>query len=485
MIRKSIPFLLIAATLAGCTAGPDYAGPPELAAAGGAGGFIRAGDKVSSTVPELAEWWILLDDPGLDRLIEAALADNPSLEAVGARIAQSRASLAQENAGRLPSLGTQATVVQGRLPGLDIQGGPPLPPGTPGMPPEEEDDTISFYNAGLNANWEIDFGGGTGRRIEAANAQLAAAVANAEDARVQLTADVANAYVNLREAQQRVVRYRLQSELQEQILVLTYQRYQQGTLPLFPVGNANAELELLKSQLAEAEADEAVLLDALAVLTGRAPGAPSLEVAPIGEIPLPPERVAVGDPASLIARRPDIRAAERTLAAATARVGVAEAAKFPKLSFMGILGLGGTSPEDIFDVGEFSAIAIPRLQWNFLDFGRVDASIDRAGAARREAAANYRQTVLAALQDAERALARFAQQRAALAALIQVKRHADKSADLNRQRFESGAISRIDLNRTLREQEKANTDLARGRAALTLAWIAVQKSLGLGWQAPS
>ncbi|WP_367947197.1 TolC family protein [Sphingopyxis sp. BSNA05] len=158
---------------------------------------------MSSTVPELAEWWILLDDPGLDRLIEAALADNPSLEAVGARIAQSRASLAQENAGRLPSLGTQATVVQGRLPGLDIQGGPPLPPGTPGMPPEEEDDTISFYNAGLNANWEIDFGGGTGRRIEAANAQLAAAVANAEDARVQLTADVANAYVNLREAQQR------------------------------------------------------------------------------------------------------------------------------------------------------------------------------------------------------------------------------------------------------------------------------------------
>ena len=273
--------------------------------------------------------------------------------------------------------------------------------------------------------------------------------------------------------------------MQKQILALTYQRYQQGTLPLFPVGNANAELELLKSQLAEAEADEAVLLDALAVLTGRAPGAPSLEVAPIGEIPLPPERVAVGDPASLIARRPDIRAAERTLAAATARVGVAEAAKFPKLSFMGILGLGGTSPEDIFDVGEFSAIAIPRLQWNFLDFGRVDASIDRAGAARREAAANYRQTVLAALQDAERALARFAQQRAALAALIQVKRHADKSADLNRQRFESGAISRIDLNRTLREQEKANTDLARGRAALTLAWIAVQKSLGLGWQAPS
>ncbi len=288
----------------------------------------------------------------------------------------------------------------------------------------------------------------------------------------------------MREAQFRADQYRTQIKLQEEVLALTYQRYQQGALPLFPVGNANAELEVLKSQFAEAEADTAVLLDALAILSGRIPGSTDEDLSTPRDIPLPPDEVTVGDPASLIARRPDIRAAERTLAAATARIGVAEAARFPKLSFMGILGLGGSSPDDIFDVGEFSALAIPRLEWNFLDFGRVDASVDRAGAVRDEAVANYRQTVLAALQDAERALARFGQQRVALAASAQIKSQADSAADLNRQRFAAGAISKADLNRALREQQQASADLVRAKGALTLAWIALQKSLGLGWQEP-
>src|SRR3546814_250064 len=135
---------------------------------------------------------------------------------------------------------------------------------------------------------------------------------------------VANAYVNLREAQFRAKAYRTECELQHQILSLTYQRYQQGVLPLFPLGNANAELELLKSQLAEAEADTAVLLDALAILAGQIPGTTDEALKQIFDVPLPPEQVAVGDPSNLVARRPDIRAAERSLAAATARIGVAE-----------------------------------------------------------------------------------------------------------------------------------------------------------------
>ena len=154
------------------------------------------------------------------------------------------------------------------------------------------------------------------------------------------------------------------------------------------------------------------------------------------------------------------------------------------MSFTGILGLGGSSLDDVVDVGDFSALAIPRLQWNFLDFGRVDAAIDQAGAARNEAVANYQQTVLLALQDAERALARFGQQRVALAASMQIKKQADGAADLNRQRFAAGAISKADLNRALREQQQASGDLVRAKGALTLAWIALQKSLGLGWQEP-
>lgn len=479
-MRKYISPLLVLALLAGCTAGPDYSGPPEILPPSAPERFARLGDEVSNAAPELAEWWVLLDDPELTRLVEASLSGNPSIRAAQARVAQARATVRQDRAGRLPSLGAQATTVQGRLPGLDIQN-PGAP--SPGQP-AERGDTLSFYNLGLNANWELDFAGGTRRRIEGSNAQAAAAVANAEDAKVQLTAEVANAYVNLREAQFRAEQYRSQIVLQEEILSLTYQRYQQGVLPLLAVGNENAELELLKSQLAEASADGVVLLDALAILSGRIPGSALVELEEAVEVPLPPEQVAVGDPASLVARRPDIRAAERNLAAATARIGVAEAAMFPKLSFMGILGLGGTSPDEIFDVEEFSALAIPRLEWNFLDFGRIEASIDHAGAVRDEAAADYETTVLGALQDAERALARFGQKRIALASLAQIKLQADGAADLDQQRFAAGAISRADLNRTLRRQLQASTDLMRGMAALSLSWIALQKSLGLGWQEP-
>jgi NodT family efflux transporter outer membrane factor (OMF) lipoprotein len=483
MMRHSIPSLLAIALLAGCTVGPDYSGPPAILSADTGHRFARAGDNVGVSEPVLAEWWVLLDDPELTRLIKVALAENPSLQAAQARIAQARASVRQDRAGRMPTLGTQATTIQGRLPGLDIQGRPASPSGQPD-PDAEGDDALSFYNVGLNANWELEFTGGSRRRIEASNAQAAAAVATAEDAKVQLTAEVANNYVNLREAQFRAEQYQAQINLQEEILALTYQRHQQGTLPLFPVGNANAELEVLKSQFAEAEADQAVLLDALMILSGRVPGSMAEELMMPLNIPLPPEQVNVGDPASLLARRPDIRAAERNLAAATARIGAAEAAKFPKLSFMGILGLGGSSPDDIFDVGEPSSLAIPRLEWNFLDFGRVEASIDRASAVRNEALANYRQTVLSAVQDAERALARFGQQRVTLAARAQIKLQADSAADLNRQRFTAGAISKSDLNRALRDQQQASADLVRAKGALTIAWIALQKSLGLGWQEP-
>lgn len=480
-MRKLIPLLSPVALLGACTAGPDYAGPPTVKTVG-ADGFVRAGSDVDSQAPVASDWWLLLGDPVLNDLEARALAGNPGVAAARARIDQARASLWQERANRLPSAAAQATTIQARVPGLDLQSGPPA--GSPDAPSQDGDqDTLSVYNVGLNANWEIDFAGGQIRRIEAANAQAAASVANAEDAQVQLAAEVARAYVGLREAQARLNLVEQQRELQQQTLELTYQRYTQGALALFPVGNANAELELLNSQIAEATADIAVLKDTLAVLAGEEPGSLDQLLSNASAIPLPPARVAVGDPAALIARRPDIRAAERTLAAANARIGVAEAARFPKLSFMGILGLGGTRPDDIFDLGNLSAIALPQLQWNLLDFGRTAASIDQAEAGREEALQRYREIVLRAFQDAEQSLARFGQQRANVAALAQIKRQADTAADLNQQRYKAGAISLVDLNTSLRQRQQATADLIRSMAAMTNSWIAIQKSLGLGWSA--
>ena len=187
MMRRSIPSLLLIALLAGCTAGPDYAGPPEILSADTGHRFVRAGEDVGVMDPALAEWWVLLDDPELTRLVETALSENPSLQAAQARIAQARASVRQDRAGRMPTLGTQAATIQGQLPGLEIQEG--APPSSQQPDPEAgSDDALSFYNVGLNANWELEFAGGSRRRIEAGNAQAAATVANAEDAKVQLTA---------------------------------------------------------------------------------------------------------------------------------------------------------------------------------------------------------------------------------------------------------------------------------------------------------
>ncbi len=169
------------------------------------------------------------------------------------------------------------------------------------------------------------------------------------------------------------------------------------------------------------------------------------------------------------------------LAAANARIGVAEAARFPKLSFMGILGLGGSQPDDILDPGNLSTIALPRLQWNLLDFGRTAASIDQAVSARDEAEERYREIVLGALRDAEQALARFGQQRANVAALAQIRRQADTAAELNEQRHAAGVISLGDLNNSIRQRQQARANLDRAIAAMTNSWIAIQKSLGLGW----
>lgn len=471
----TLPLMLVT----GCVAGPDYAGPPQ-AAGTLAGQFLRAGEDVDATAPRASQWWTLLGDPVLDQLETRALADNPGIAAARARIEQARARVRAERANRFPTLGADATVAQGRLPDINLQGPPSGAPG--GGSGSGGDDSLSFYNLGAIANWELDFAGEQVRRSEAANAQAAAAVATGEDALVQLTAEVARAYVALREAQARLALLESERDLQQQTLELTYARYTQGALPLFPVGNANAELELLKARIAEARADSAVFRDTLAVLVGKAPGALDAMLAQGGSIPLPPERVEVGDPAALIARRPDIRAAERNLAAATARIGVAEARGFPKISFLGVLGLGGSEPGDVLDPGNLAALAVPRLQWNLLDFGRSAAAIDEAKGTRVEAEARYREIVLGALQDAEQALARFGQNRAYVAALAQIKRQADTAADLNIQRHGAGVISRTEINASLRQRDQSQADLNRALAGLTTSWIAVQKSLGLGWK---
>lgn len=477
-------FVLAPLLLGGCVVGPDYSGPPELGRAAPQSTFVRQAPGATSNEPTLATWWTSLQDPVLDELERRALASNPSLMAAQTRVRQARASVRQERANRFPTAGAQGTSVFADLPGIDLQSNEGSGTPTPTPPPSAEQDrdtSLRFYNLGLNANWEIDLAGGQVRRIEASNALAAAAAYNAADAQVQLTAEIAQTYTNLRDRQQRAAALRQARDLQQQVLELARQRFERGTVPAFAVGQANRAVQATTSDLAAAEADTEIYLNALAVLAGEAPGSLDPLLAPPRDIPLPPESVAIGDPASLLRRRPDIRAAERNLAAATARIGVAQAARFPRISFMGILGIGGTSIGDLVDLGNISKIAVPQLQWGLLDFGRTSAAIAQTRAGRDEAEAQWRQVVLGALQDAESSLSRFAQQRRTVAALAEIKRSADQSAMLMRQRYERGVISLGDSLDTERQRLLSQANLRSAVAALTGAYVAIQKSLGLGW----
>ncbi len=483
-MAKLKSLVLSSLLLGGCVVGPDYSGPPELGHANPQSTFVRATSDATLSEPVAAEWWTSLQDPVLNELERRARASNPSVEAAQARVQQARASVRQERANRFPTAGAQGTAIFADLPGIDLQSNEgsstTAPTPTPSASPDV-DTSLRFYNLGLNANWEIDLAGGQLRKIEAANALAAAAAFNAADAQVQLSAEVAQTYTNLRDRQQRAGALRSGLALQQQQLDFARQRFQQGTVPAFAVGQANRAVQTNTSELAVVDAEIATYLNALAVLAGEAPGSLDMMLAPPGDVPMPPQSVAIGDPAAVLRRRPDIRAAERNLAATTARIGVAEAARFPKISFMGILGIGGASISDLTDLGNISKIAVPQLQWGLLDFGRTSAAIAQTRAGRDEAEAQYRQIVLGALQDAETSLARFAQQRRTVAAVSEIKKSADQSAVLMRQRYQNGVISRSDLLEAERQRVLAEANLRSAVASLTGAYVAVQKSLGLGW----
>lgn len=481
MTFRFIPPALLIALLAGCTTvGRNYAGPPTTPQQAA---FAR-GTPADGAV--LAHWWTALGDPTLDSLVERALQANPNLDLARARVRQARAALRSERVKNLPSGTATALAAHARLPpfasssasgqSADASQGSSL-----AIP-----SSLNLYSVGFDASWEIDLFGGQRRATEAAGAAAEAADARLADAQVSLVADVAQAYVNLRATQAQMALAEAAIQRQQRMLDLTTQRVAGGTA-------SQLDLVRLQNQLDSTRADAEPLVaqldsyrDALATLIGQAPGTLDGELGTpatnAASVPLPPAQVAVGDPTAMLQRRPDIRAAERTLAARNAQIGQAQAARFPSLKLFGLIGIGGTSPRDLTHLGDFSAIAAPQLSWNVLDFGRIAANIEQAEGVRDEADAQYRVAVLGALRDAEDALSRFSQRRTTVATIARLKAGADKAATLTAARQRAGTASMIDVLDTERQQFSAEQNLAQAEAALTGDFIALQKALGLGWE---
>jgi NodT family efflux transporter outer membrane factor (OMF) lipoprotein len=476
MNRRLFPLLAIPALLVGCTVGPNYSGPPAAAPnAAKAPAFVRAGDAPVVAQPPVARWWETLGDATLNGIEARAIAANPDLAAAEARLRQARAALRQQKANLYPKADATALYAHARFPGLNLGESDSGSGGSSGA------SDIDLYNLGFDASWEVDLFGGQRRAIEAARATAEGAEADLADAQVSLTAEVAQAYLNLRDRQQRIALNREAIAKQEQMLALTRQRYAGGTASRLDVEKLSQQLDSTRADTTPLSAEREAYLDELATLTGNEPGALDRTLAVAQPIPLPPAQVAIGDPAALLQRRPDIRAAERTLAADTAKIGQAEAARFPSLSIMGIIGVGGTKPSDLTKLDDFTALVAPQLNWNFLDFGRNKAKMKQAEGVRDEAEAKYRSTVLAALRDAEDSLSRFRYRRITVATLARAKASADNALALSRQRYAAGTVTLIDLLDAERTQIEAEQSLSIAQAGLTGDYVAIQKALGLGW----
>ena len=335
------------------------------------------------------------------------------------------------------------------------------------------------------ASWEPDLFGGGRRSLEQRRATEEQRFAQLADAQVTLSAQVAQAYVALRDAQARARLNAQSSTLQRRQLALVQQRYAAGTASKLQVERLQNQLNSTDAQTIPLAAQIDEYMGQLAILTGRAPGALDATLGPVVAVPLPPAQVPIGDPAALIAHRPDIRAAERALAAGNAQIGVATARMFPSLNLLGIIGLGGSGIGDVLDPSKLATVAAPMLNWSFLDFGRNRAAVQQAEAQRDAAGAQYRQTVLQALQDAETSLSRFGNTRQQLAQLLLAEQSAGRAAQLNAQRVDAGTSTLVDQLDIERQRLSATIAAEQGRAQLTNNYIAIQKSLGLGWSDPA
>jgi NodT family efflux transporter outer membrane factor (OMF) lipoprotein len=452
--------------LSGCAVGPNYQRPQTSVA----NSFANApANVVSSGEAALATWWQGFNNPRLDRLVDRAITNNHDLRIATANLKEARAlrrlttfdlaPTVQANSGYANSLLSKAAAL----------------PGTPRAARERE-----LYDASFDATWELDLFGRVRRSVQAASAQVASVEATRLDVLVSVTAEVARNYFELRGSQNQLAVARKNAGVQTETLKITQSRLDGGRGTDFDVSRSRSLLNLTLSTIPPLEAAIQKTIYRLAVLTGQQPTALTPELSTPEPLPPAMPALALGDPASLLRRRPDIRAAERSLAAATAGIGVATADLFPRVTFVGSVGFQADSFAGLGKGGADTWNFGPRITWAALDLGRVQARIKAADARTGASLALYERTVLTALEETEGALVDFGQEQSRQQFLETSAQASQKAADLAQQRYEGGVtdfLSVLDAERTLLE---AQDRLASSQTRTATAFVAVYKALGGG-----
>lgn len=415
----------------------------------------------------LACWWNTLDDPVLTDVESRVLEANKDLKLALARVREARAVLGAQRSGLFPTLNVAGQAFRQRSSAH----------GTVDRAVETE-----FYQAGFDAGWELDLFGGTRRAVEAALADWQAAQAARDAVQASLMAEAALAYVELRTYQERLNLTHQNIAVQEETYALNLSRYQAGLIDELAVQQSLYNLEHTRAAVAPLEAGLEAAKNRLAVLTGNEPGALEFLLAEPRPIPTVPPRVAVGIPAEALRNRPDIRQAERNLAAATARIGQATADLYPSFRLVGTIGLESLRAADLWEwASRFWTIG-PAVQWRLFDAGKIRRTIEIRTAQQEQAIVRYESALLQALEEVENALVAFAKEQRRLEQLEKAVAAAQRAAFRARDRYQAGLVDFTDVLDAQRTLQNFQDERAKSRGAVTAHLIRLYKALGGGWQ---
>jgi NodT family efflux transporter outer membrane factor (OMF) lipoprotein len=473
---RPLALLLSVSVLTGCAVGPDYKGPEAAVSPGFLGRDVVIHRGVQSQT-ELETWWAGFGDAQLTRFVSAALEKNLDIAQAAARVAQSRASLGRADAALHPSAQLSAQAAKAYT-SVETPLGQVLD-ATPGF-----DRSGSSYEADVGASWEIDVFGGLRRGREAARAEYQASEAGAIATRLAVAAQTADVYVTIRGLQARIAIARQQAETRRQLLSTVRLQYEQGIAAELQLRQTEGSLAQVEAQIPVLEAGLDSAMNALDVLLGVPPGTYRAEVSVRAPVPVAPGLAETGTPAEMIRRRPDLIVAERRLAAASARIGVAISEYYPKFSIGAALGSAtAISSGHLFTGGASQAQGVLGLRWRLFDFGRVDAEIAAARGQEAEALAAYRLAVLRATEQVENFFSVLVKREAEAAILAQGEASLARARENSLAAYQSGVVSLIEVldaegNLLQVRDAKAQAQTEAARAA-----VASFRSLGGGWDA--
>ena len=449
--------------------GPNYKAPeismPQR--------FSETGVPAPEGELNLDRWWSSFNDPLLEQLISDTVKGNKDLQSAIARVNQSRALYNQTFLDLFPTITADGQYTNTHIPTSTFAGG--------AIKTGKNHIDNDYFSTGFDAVWEIDIFGRVRRGVEARDAEVDASVAGLQDAIRILVSEVARNYFQLRGVQQQILVAGENARIQGQVVKVAEALFKGGQSTEFDVVRSRAQEYNTLATVPSLEADAKTAIYRLAVLTGKRPVDLVPQLEPSAPLPSYNGPMSLGDPGALLQRRPDIRAAERSLAAATASIGVVEGDLFPKVTFNGSISLQAPSVPELTSGSNDAWSLIPTISWPALNLGRVLARMDQAEAATAEALARYEQSVLIALEETEGSLARFAAARQRRDYLKVSVEQSGKALAIARTQYENGLVDLLPVLDAQRTALLSQLELVGSETSLLTSLVQLCKALGGGW----